>query len=429
MIVAIDGPAGSGKGTVSKILADKFDLLYIDTGATYRCVTLKFLQENVDLKNKEKIKQILENIDIEQTKDGKFFLDGKDVSKEIREKNVNENVSQIAHIKEVRIYMADLQRKMAFGKDAILEGRDIGTNVFKDADVKIYLDASVDERVKRRLKQNKEKNITDISEEEVRKNIIFRDENDKTAEIAPLKKADDAIYIDSSNLTINQVVDKISKIIKKNKRDNKLIESAYKEKKETFWKKFQRGFWKHLFAFLYRLVFRVKVIGGENLIPDEGEGLIICPNHLNYLDAAAIVLLNKQKIRFVAKTELFTHRFLHYLGGLFDIIPIKPNSSDVSSIKLCLKCLKNKEILGIFPEGTRRGLEKHTSIKNGACFLAYKTKTKIVPVGIKGSFKPFSTITLTYGEKIDISKYKTDDPDWINNATNDVMNKIIELSK
>ena len=432
-IVAIDGPSGTGKGTVTSILAEKFNLLYLDTGAMYRCVTLRLINDDIRLEETDKIKQVLQNIKIEfkidkQNKEEqkRVFLDGKDVTKEIREAKVNNMVSPVSHIPEVRYSMVELQRKMSFGKDVILEGRDIGTNVFPNADVKIYLDASVDERVKRRLKQNQEKGV-ESTEEEVRNNIIFRDENDKNAKIAPLKKAEDAIYIDTSDLSIKQVVKKISKIIKKEKKKYIKIENAYIMTKETPLKRIHRCFVKHFLAGLYYIFYRVKKNGVENIQTDEG--LIICANHLNYLDAAGIILLNKEPIRFVAKSDLYRKNSLSYLGHLFNIIPVKRDSSDIASIKLCLKSLKNKEKLGIFPEGTRHGMERHAEVKNGACFLAYKAKVKIVPVGIKGSFKPFTKVTFNYGEPIDVMKYKTDDPDWMNEATKAVMDKIVELSK
>ncbi len=422
-VVAIDGPAGTGKGTVTSYLAKKLDLLYIDTGATYRCVTLKLLKEKVDFEDKEKIKEILKNINIELTKD-KAFLDGKDVSLEIRKDPVNSNVSQVSHILEVRQSMVELQRKMSEGKNVILEGRDIGTNVFPNADVKIYLDASVDERVKRRLKQNKEKGI-ESTEEEVRKNIEFRDNNDKTAQVAPLRQAEDAIYIDTSDLSIKQVEDKLYKIIKSKKKDAKWIERGYIQTKDTVLKRITRKTIKVFLASLYHIVYRVKKTGLENL---EGEGYIICSNHINYLDAAAIVLLNKKKIRFVAKSDLYRFPIISFLGHIFDVIPIKRGKNDLASIKMCLKALKNNEILGIFPEGTRKGIEKNVKVKNGAVFLAEKAKAKIVPVGISGTFKPFSKVYINYGKPIDITQFKSDDPNWIDEASNYVMEQIIMLT-
>ena len=423
-IVAIDGPSGTGKGTVTSYLAKKLNLLYIDTGATYRCVTLKLLKENIDFEDKEKIKDILKNINIEFKKD-KVFLDREDVSLEIRKDPVNSNVSQVSHILEVRQSMVELQRKMSEGKNVILEGRDIGTNVFPNADVKIYLDASVDERVKRRLKQNVEKGI-ESTEEEVRKNIEFRDNNDKTAKIAPLRQAEDAIYVDTTKLSIKEVEDKLYKLIKKKKRDAKWIERGYIQTKNTVFKRFLRKIVKCFLASLYHIAFRVRKTGLENL--ELNEGFIICSNHINYLDAAAIVLLNKKKIRFIAKSDLFRIPFISFLGHIFDVIPIKRGKNDLASIKMSLKALKNNEILGIFPEGTRKGLEKNVKVKNGAVFLAEKANVKIVPVGIGGTFKPFSKVYINYGKPIDITSFKSDDPNWIDEASNYVMEQIIMLT-
>lgn len=138
---------------------------------------------------------------------------------------------------------------------------------------------------------------------------------------------------------------------------------------------------------------------------------------------------NRRKVIFVAKSELFTIPVLHHWAHLFDIIPVRREENDLKSIKLCFKALKNKEALGIFPEGTIDGLKKHTDLKNGAAFMAYKAKVKVVPVGIKGNFKPFRRVVFNYGEPIDVTKFKTDDPDWINNATKYIMEQIIELSK
>ena len=426
-IVAIDGPSGAGKGTITSILAKKFNLLYLDTGATYRCITLKLLNEKVDFNDIEKIKQVLETtkIDIE---DNKFLLDGNDVTKEIRTKKVNDNVSVVSHIPEVRVALVNLQRKIAQGKNSILEGRDIGTNVFPNANVKIYLDASVDERVRRRVKQNEEQNIN-ISEEDVRKNIETRDFNDIHSKVAPLKKADDAIYVDSSKTNIKQTVKIISKIIKKEKHKYDMIEDGYNMWKETPIKIAVRHILKFIFVILYKIVFIPKNINKKYLYENENEGVIVCANHISYMDATGILMQNRRKVIFVAKSELFTIPVLHHWAHLFDIIPVRREENDLKSIKLCFKALKNKEALGIFPEGTIDGLKKHTDLKNGAAFMAYKAKVKVVPVGIKGNFKPFRRVVFNYGEPIDVTKFKTDDPDWINNATKYIMEQIIELSK
>ena len=221
-IVAIDGPAGSGKGTITKLAGKKLDLINIDTGAMYRCASLYMIRNNIKLDETEKIAEMLKNIKIEQNKIDdvdKFFLNGEDVSGLIREKEVNEIVSQVSHIVIVRERMVELQREMGKNSNIIMEGRDIGTNVFPNADVKIFLDCSVEERARRRYKQNLEKGINETFEE-VLSNIKERHRLETEREVAPFVKAEDAIYIDSSNMTIEEVSDKIIEIIKQkmNKR-------------------------------------------------------------------------------------------------------------------------------------------------------------------------------------------------------------------
>ena len=216
-IVAIDGPAGAGKGTITKLVGEKKNLIYIDTGALYRCVTLYMIRNKISLDDTDKIQEFLNKINIELKKEDNedlVFLNGEDVTKLIREKEVNELVSQVSHVIEVRENITNLSRKIAEGKNIIMEGRDIGTNVFPNADVKIYLDATPEERARRRMKQNQEKGI-DIPYDEILKNIIYRDNNDKTSNVAPLKQAEDAFYIDSSDMPIEKVVDKVIEIIEK----------------------------------------------------------------------------------------------------------------------------------------------------------------------------------------------------------------------
>ncbi len=211
-VVAIDGPAGSGKGTITKLVGGKLGLINIDTGATFRCVALDMLNKQIKIDEEEKIKELLDKINIEMKEDGKIFLNGEEVTNRIRQNDVNDFVSPVSTIRIVREKLLEIQRNIAKGKNVIMEGRDIGTTVFPNANVKIYLDASAEERAKRRVKQNEEKGIS-TSYEEVLKNIIDRDKRDSSREIAPLKQAEDAIYVDSTNMTIKEVVDKIIEII------------------------------------------------------------------------------------------------------------------------------------------------------------------------------------------------------------------------
>ncbi len=214
-IVAIDGPAGTGKGTMADLLSKKYGFVNIDTGATYRCVALKMIRQNVSLDEKEKIIKIAQSINIDmQTIAGELeiFLDGENVSKQIRTPEVAKIVSQVSSIKEVRTAMVNVQRMLAKGKDVIMEGRDITTVVFPNADVKIYLDGDVNERAMRRYRQNKAKGI-DMPYEEVLENIKKRDKNDKEKEVGALKIAEGAVYIDTTNLTIKEQEERMSEVI------------------------------------------------------------------------------------------------------------------------------------------------------------------------------------------------------------------------
>ncbi len=215
-IVAVDGTAGSGKGSITKIVAEKLNLVAIDTGAMYRCVALAMLEKNIKIEETGKIEELLQNIKIEFfDKDGekKVFLNGEDVTKKIRTVEVTEYASPVATVKIVREHLVKLQREMAKSIDVIMEGRDIGTNVFPNADVKIYLDATPEERAQRRFKQNKENGI-DTPYEEILKNVIDRDYRDSHRELSPLIKAPDAIYIDSTGMTVEEEANEVIKIIK-----------------------------------------------------------------------------------------------------------------------------------------------------------------------------------------------------------------------
>lgn len=216
IIIAIDGPAGSGKGTLAKALSQKLNLVNIDTGATYRCVALKVLRNNINVDEKEKIIDIAKNINIDLLSDGTVLMDNEDVTKEIRTKEVTSIVSPISSITKVREIMVDIQRKIADGKDVVMEGRDITTVVFPNAKYKFYLDASIESRAERRYKENLEKGIN-MTYEEVYESIKTRDYNDMHKEVGSLMRTDDQIYIDTTNLTVEEEVTIIEKVIKGDK--------------------------------------------------------------------------------------------------------------------------------------------------------------------------------------------------------------------
>ena len=224
-VVAVDGGSGTGKGTVTRYVAKKLGLVTIDTGALYRCVTLEALNKNVNIEDEQKLEEIAQNISVDlkiQDDNQLVYLDGKDVSIEIRTPKVASNVSIVAAVPKVRKVMVKLQRKLAEGKNIIMEGRDIGTAVFPDADVKIFLECSAEERAKRRLKQNEENGIKSTYEE-VLENIKMRDKMDSTREVTPLKKAEDAITIKTDGFTPEEGGEAVYKTIKKELEKKGLI--------------------------------------------------------------------------------------------------------------------------------------------------------------------------------------------------------------
>ena len=211
LVIAVDGPAGAGKSTIAKIIADKLNINYIDTGAMYRAVTYKVLQNNIDTTDEHAIIEVAKASEID-FKDNNIYLDGKILKEEIRTPEVSNNVSNVAQIKEVRYLMVDVQREIGNRSSVILDGRDIGSYVFPNADYKFFLNASPEERGERRYKELVKKGY-ETTLEEVIKDVIRRDEIDSNREFAPLVKADDAIEIDTTGKSIEGVVeDVISKI-------------------------------------------------------------------------------------------------------------------------------------------------------------------------------------------------------------------------
>lgn len=215
MQVAIDGPASSGKSTISKFIAKETGFLYLDTGAMYRATTLAFLRNNISVDDASAIDELLENlvISFKNTEDGQLvYLNGEDVTREIRDLEVTRNVSEVSAIKAVRVKLVKMQQEIAENHSIIMDGRDIGTVVLPNAELKIFLVASVKERALRRFRENQEKGI-ELSLEKLEEEIAHRDFLDSTRKESPLKKADDAIEIDTTSLSIQEVVSKITNLI------------------------------------------------------------------------------------------------------------------------------------------------------------------------------------------------------------------------
>ncbi len=211
--IAIDGPAGAGKSSVTKEVARRLNLRYLDTGAMYRAITLKLIQENVDITDQKLIAEILKNTNIKFNEQEEIFLDGKPVAAEIRSSAVNQLVSPVSAIPMVRRRLVEMQQAIAKeSKGIVMEGRDIASIVMPDADYKIYLDASIEERARRRRKEQLEKGI-EMTELEVIAEIKNRDLIDSGREDSPLTRVQDAVVIDTTDLAFDEVVDKITGLV------------------------------------------------------------------------------------------------------------------------------------------------------------------------------------------------------------------------
>ncbi|RLQ92580.1 (d)CMP kinase [Planomicrobium sp. Y74] len=212
--IALDGPAAAGKSTIAKIVAEKLGYVYIDTGAMYRAITLKAIREGINLKDGEEAGRLLTDtrIDLQPSEEGQLvFLDGKDVTEDIRSQNVTNSVSQMASHESVRKQMVKLQQILASGRGVVMDGRDIGTQVLPNAELKVFMSATVEERARRRYEENNKRGI-DTPLDDLQKEIAARDKMDSEREVSPLRQAQDALYLDTTKLTIDEAASEILKL-------------------------------------------------------------------------------------------------------------------------------------------------------------------------------------------------------------------------
>lgn len=215
--IAIDGPAGAGKSTIAKIISKNLGIIYLDTGAMYRSFALFAINNDVDTKDRDALVELLNDFNLEIKyidNEQHVIMNDVDVTNKIRTNQVSQGASDVATVPEVRLKLVDIQRDIAARNSVVMDGRDIGTYVLPDSDVKVYLTAPVDVRAERRYKELMEKGVNDKSLEEIKNEIILRDENDSKRKFAPLRKADDAVEIDNSNYSIDDSVNKIMSLIR-----------------------------------------------------------------------------------------------------------------------------------------------------------------------------------------------------------------------
>lgn len=367
MIIAIDGPAGSGKSTIAKLLAKKLGFFYLDSGALYRAITWALLDKGVDIQEEAKVNQALKNIQIsfEYNLNFKVFVGSRDVTEEIRLPYVSQAVSLVSSYKKVREMVNEIQ-KSSVKENAVVEGRDITSVVFPFADLKIFLEASIEERARRRWLEWQIKGI-EGSLEQARKDIEQRDLLDSSRKHAPLKVAKGAIVIDTTKLTPEEVVDRIFQLVNK------------KERKDWFW-----NFAYCLLWLPVKVLFRLKVNGKENLNLLQGPAVVIS-NHKSYIDPIILGLAIKKPISFMAKAELFSYPLFSFIIKKLHAFPVRRGTLDREAIKKGLERLKMGYHLGIFPEGTRIHHSELGSFKKGVILFLKEGNFPVLPVAIKGT--------------------------------------------
>lgn len=413
MIIAIDGPSGTGKSTVAKELAKRLGFSFFDTGAMYRAFAWKVVQCKVDPENEEEVIKLIPSFafEVRSSRQGKsYFVDGFDVTEAIRSREITSTSSQVAVYPGVRKCMVKMQRRFGRSHDAVFEGRDMGTVVFPNADVKVFLTASEMIRAKRRFEELKEKfpekkhPFNRILEE-----MQLRDKNDSTRESSPLKQAEDAILIDTAEYTVDKVVEQILGNVPKRKKRLLQMKVPYFL---VYW--FARGF--------FRLFFRLKIYGEKHIYP--GAGILIA-NHTSFYDPPVLSTSCPEEVHFLARETLFRIPFLGRLIKVLNTHPLAKGASDMNILRQMVKLLNEGKKLIIFPEGTRARDTEMQPLKKGFVFLAKKAKCTIFPAYIKGAQaawppkkkfpKLFGKITCVFGSPIewddfeDLPKSEIDD--------------------
>lgn len=368
--IAIDGPGGAGKSSVAKAVARELGIIYVDTGALYRNIGLFVLNEGIDPKNDTEVINALDRLTLElKFVEGKqiILLNGEDKGDLIRTPEVSMAASAVSAIPRVREYLLNMQRDTAKKNSVIMDGRDIGTVILPDAEVKIFLTASPEARAKRRHAELISRGNTQVTYQQVYEEMVERDTNDSTRSVAPCVQAEDAILLDNSDLTELQTRDAVLKIVKKKSKS-----------KFNFY-----SFAKPIVAPLYRLIMRVKATGVEN-VPCDG-GLILCANHIGAIDVISIGAVCPRQLTFVAKKELFSVPVLGAIVKALGAIKVDRGAGDVGAIKASVVAAENGKVLSIFPQGHRYpGVDPaKTPIHHGAGLIAYHSGCDVLPVCIK----------------------------------------------
>jgi cytidylate kinase len=379
MIITIDGPSGTGKSTIARELARRLHFTFFDTGAMYRSFAWFLQNEAVALTDLERICELAStfSFSIETDFQGakRYFVGLSEVTHQIRSESISSLASQVAKIPEVRESLVRIQRKLGHASHAVFEGRDMGTVVFPEADLKIFLTATPEIRAERRYQELLVKFpdcIDSFSFSQILQDIQQRDHNDTTREISPLKQASDAILIDTSYLSVQQIINKIIELHKQR------IRRTFPKMKWAYW-------FVYSFARLFfRLLFRLRVEGLEYFRPGAG---IIAANHVSLYDPEVVSVSCPEEVHFLAKESLFRIPILGRLIRVLNAHPVSRDASDAATFRLILRLLQSGKKVILFPEGSRSDDGHVQPLEKGLPFLVQKAKCPIYPIYVSGAFE------------------------------------------
>ena len=386
LVVAIDGPAGSGKTTTARGVAGALGLRHVDTGAMYRAVTWKTLETGTDPADEARVSEIARTIEIEFAREGtgaeKISAGGVDVSNEIRTLEVTRHVSLVSSYPAVRGFMVRLQRRLARDGGVVLEGRDIGSVVLPGAHVKVFLRASVEERAKRRLRELEAKGVAKTFDE-IRLDIERRDRLDSTREMSPLKIAVGAHVVDTTALTIDEEIRRIVEIARETAS---VLASRVVRKGERNPRTVQRPLYAATCAtvrFLGRVLFGQRVVRRD--APELSETYIYACNHRSNVDPPIVGAAIGREVYIMAKETLFERPLLGGLIRFYNAIPLRRGSVDREALRVASEVLSRGGSLLIFPEGTRSRQAGFGKAKPGVGYLSLTAGVPVVPIYARGT--------------------------------------------
>ena len=394
-VITIDGPAGAGKSTVARVLADRLGYTLIPTGAMYRALALSVMRSGIAAREGAELAAHLAPLAIEVSA-GRVYLNGEDVTDAIRTREVAQVTSEVTRLAAVRAKVTPLQRRMADDGGVVLEGRDTGTVVCPDAEVKFYLTASLEARARRRQAELAAAG-TPVSLAAITSELATRDQQDETRELAPLRRPEGAIELDTSDLTADQVVERLLAAIEHHKKGGG---------PPTQWSRFYAAC-KVLSVAVMRLMFRLEAIGKEN-IPAHGPVLMVA-NHSSVLDPPLIGGASDRQLTYLAKAELFEIPLFGALIRGLNARPVRREGADPSALRIAKRVLEDGGALLVFPEGTRGDEGVIRPAKPGAGLLAVSSGAAVVPVYVSGSGRAWprgrrlprpAKVTVTFGKPL-----------------------------